>query len=94
MPTDELVLMTELSKINFLLENLYARTLVNHGYCPDDVEDLADEMCRQAQLPGTRYGSVDEEFEAEQRDLLEQRLAMFFSQVRDRVKQAQGRDGR
>lgn len=46
----------EVSKINFLLENLYAVNFRNHGATPDDVDGVSDELCRQALLPATTYG--------------------------------------
>jgi len=85
---DDQPLSVELSKINFLLENLYAMTLKNHGAALSDIDDLADEMSRQAMLPPTIYGSAPAptEIQAAQ-EMLAHRLAMFFAGVKDRHKQ-------
>ncbi len=77
----------ELSKINFLLEILFAVVLRNDGIDPDGVAALADEVRRQAtELPQTTYGQEPTEQQRLQHtELLAQRLDMFFSGVRYRV---------
>ncbi len=80
----------ELSKINFVLENLYALTLHRFGASADDVDDLADEMRRQfTELPATTYGEQQSpEAEAEWRERGGDRLDRFFAGVRHRIQQA------
>lgn len=78
----------EVSKLTYLLENLYAVSFRDHGATPDDVDAMSDEMCRQALLPATSYGSDPRQEELHQfQELLSHRLAMFFARVRDRVAQ-------
>ena len=78
----------ELSKINFLLENLYALTLHRLGASHDEIPDLADEMARQFDLPGSVHGSGEDAAElAAIHDLASHRLTMFLSGVRDRLRQ-------
>lgn len=81
-------LYAELSKINFLLENLYALVLRDAGATHDDVSDVSDEICRQASLPGHVYGADDPEALAAHAELVEQRIATFFARVRDRMQSA------
>lgn len=83
----------ELSKINFLLENMYAVSLRDHGAGPEDVDDLSDEMCRQALLPATIYGADQGPEHLQQfQELLGHRLAMFFAGVRKRLESAEEAD--
>lgn len=82
----------EISKLNFLLENLYAISFNDHGETPEKVDEISEEMCRQALLPATSYGrEVDAAALQEFQEMLAHRLAMFFARVRHRV--AQERDG-
>lgn len=80
-------LSAELSKINFLLENLWAMILQQHGATPEEVSGLADEACRQFEtLAGTRHGGDFAEGEAAVvREIGGQRLAMFFAGVQARL---------
>lgn len=81
----------ELSKINFLLENLYALTLRNMGASHEEIPDLADQMARQFELPGGVYGREEDAAElAAIHELASHRLTMFFSGVRDRLRQDAG----
>lgn len=78
----------EISKLNFLLENLYAITLKDHGATPENVDEFSEELCRQAMLPARPYGSQPEEQKLlEFQEKLSHRLAMFLAAVRDRVSQ-------
>ena len=43
---DDLRFGAELTKINFLLENLYALYLRDQGVSHDRIPELSDEMCR------------------------------------------------
>ncbi len=80
----------EFSKINFLLENLYALVLRELGANHEDVPRLAEEICRQATLPATVYGAeTSEEQLAALQELSSHRLAMFFARVRDRLRSDQ-----
>lgn len=80
----------ELTKINFLLENLYALYLRDQGISHDRIPDLSDEMCRQAALPGPTYGPGDDEEAIRQlQELVEHRIAGFFSRVQDRLRSAE-----
>lgn len=90
---DDRDISVEISKINFLLENLYALYLRDMGVSHDQIPAFADEMVRQAVLPGTTYGpgSLSKEEQEARQDLLEHRLAMFASGVRDRLASDQGR---
>jgi len=77
----------EFSKINFLLENLYALVLRELGASHEDVPRLVDEICRQAELPATIFGETPSEEEmAAMQEQLSLRLAMFFSGVRERLR--------
>ena len=79
----------ELTKINFLLENLYALVLRDAGASHEDVPDLADEVCRQASLPADVYGPNDDaEAIAALSELVEHRIASFFARVQDRMRSA------
>jgi len=76
----------EISKINFLLENLYAVSMRDHDLSPADVDGVAEELCRQAALPGTQWGperSPEEQMRQQERVVL--RIAMFFAGVRKRL---------
>lgn len=80
----------ELTKVNFLLENLYALVLRDAGATHDDVPDLSEEICRQARLPAQVYGPEDDaDSRAAHADLVEQRIASFFARVRDRMRSAE-----
>ena len=85
----QIALGAELSKINCLLENLYALTLRNMGASHDEVPHLAEEIVRQFELPAIVYGQGEssEELAAIQ-ELASHRLTMFFSGVRTRLRQA------
>lgn len=83
----------EVSKINFLLENLYALRFNDHGASPTDVDDFSDEVCRQAMLPATNYGpGQDPEYMQQFQEMLAHRAAMFFAGVRKRVASVQSPD--
>jgi hypothetical protein len=84
----------ELTKINFILENLTTLILQQFGASASDVTRIADEMRRQAtEVPGTTYGpgSLDKDRYLE---LLGQRLDIFWAGVRDRLAQGQGTGSR
>lgn len=87
---DNLRFAAELTKINFLLENLYAMHLRDAGATHEDLSDLSDEVCRQAALPPTGiYGPEhNPEVAAAHAELVEHRIAAFFSRVRDRMRSA------
>lgn len=87
MDADDLRHVAEISKINFLLENLYGLVLREIGASHEDIPRLTDEICRQAMLPGSTYGpaGTPEETSA-QTELVAHRLAVFFSGVRDRLR--------
>lgn len=82
----------EISKINFLLENLWATHLRDAGVSHEDVPQLADELSRQALLPAGQYGGGDEASVARQQDLVAHRIQMFFVAIRDRLRQVQEPD--
>ncbi len=90
---DDLRLGAELTKINFLLENLYALYLRDCGVSHTRIPHLADELCRQATLPAQVYGP-DEDGEALRQlsELVEHRIASFFSRVQDRMRSAEDKD--
>lgn len=76
----------EISKTNFLLENLYAAWFKEHRASPADVDRFSDEACRQAMLPATHYGGeADPKATAQMQELLSLRLEMFFAGVRRRL---------
>lgn len=80
----------ELTKINFLLENLYALHLRDAGATHEDIPDLSDEVCRQATLPPDVYGPDDDpEAIAALSELVEHRIASFFARVQDRMRSAE-----
>lgn len=84
----------EISKINFLLENLYAITFRDHGADADDVHRIADEMRRQfTELPASAYGwSPTPEELRQYAEAAAQRMDLFFAAVRDRLRSAQEPD--
>lgn len=86
---DDLRWAAEFSKINFLLENLYAVYFRDVGASHEDIPDLSDELCRQALLPGTPYGPGSAEDLEAQHELVAHRIAMFFARVRDRMRSAE-----
>lgn len=87
---DDLRFGAELTKINFLLENLYALYLRDQGVSHDRIPELSDEMCRQAALPGQVYGPGDDaEALRDLSELVEHRIAGFFSRVQDRMRSAE-----
>jgi len=91
---DQLRTNAELTKINFLLENLYAMHLRDIGVTHEDVSDLSDEVCRQAALPPQVYGpDDDQEALRELSELVEHRIATFFGRVQDRMRSAEPDDG-
>lgn len=86
---DDLRFGAELTKINFLLENLYAMFLRDAGATHEDVSDMSDEVCRQASLPAVVYGpEADPATAKAHAELVEHRLASFFSRVQDRMRSA------
>ena len=90
MDTDRVTLGAELSKINFLLENLYAMYMRDVGATHDDVPALSAEMVRQAGLPGTSYGGpANDTAESDAiRLLCSERLETFFDHVQERLRSA------
>lgn len=78
----------EISKINFLLENLYAISMRNAGIDADGVEVVADEMRRQAtDLPAKSYGpEPTPKAQREYMELLGHRLDAFWSGVQERLR--------
>jgi len=82
----------ELSKINFLLENLYAIVFRKLGATADDMEGVATEMVRQASLPASTFGrEMPPEEMRQYQEMLAQRLDIFFAAVRQRLASDQGR---
>lgn len=82
----------ELSKINFLLENLYALVFRELGADPEDIDGVADEMRRQISLPASTYGGAPTQEELRQfQEIAAQRLDMFFAGVRSRLRSDQDR---
>lgn len=80
----------EFTKINFLLEALWAHALVSHGASPPDVDALAKELQRQMlTLPGTLSSGgpapANDEIVTE---MAAARMARFFDGVQARVKSA------
>ncbi len=91
---DALRTAAELTKINFLLENLYALHLRDAGVTHEDVPDLSEEVCRQARLPAQTYGpDDDQEGLAALSELVEHRIATFFARVQDRMRSAESDEG-
>lgn len=89
MDLDRVSIGAELSKINFLLENLYALQLRGMGATHEQIPDLAEEMVRQANLPGTVYGTDHEDGATDAiRELSAHRIAMFFVGVQERLRSA------
>jgi hypothetical protein len=81
----------ELSKLNFLLENLYALVLQGLGATPDDVETLATEMVNQCRLPASTFGAaISREELLQGQEMLAQRLDLFFAGVRQRISTDRG----
>lgn len=86
---DDLRFGAELTKINFLLENLYAMFLRDVGATHEDVSEISDEVCRQARLPAVVYGpETDQATAGAHAELVEHRLASFFARVQDRMRSA------
>lgn len=86
---DNLRFGAELTKLNFLLENLYAMFMRDSGFTHHDVSDLSEEIVRQAGLPAHVYGPDDDRAALEAHAaLVEQRIASFFARVRDRMRSA------
>lgn len=85
----------EISKLTFLVENLYALVLRELGAEEHDVDRLADEMRRQATaLPARTYGPQSSpQRQREHLELLAHRLDSFWSDVRERIRSDQGRNG-
>lgn len=81
----------ELSKLTFIVENLYALVLRDFGADESDVDRLADEMRRQATaLPARTYGpEASPDRQREYLELLAHRLDSFWSGVRERIRSAQ-----
>lgn len=93
MDIDEIRMGAEISKINFLLENIYAIHMRQAGVSHDAVPQIADEFCRQAMLPGTApYGSEPSEADrAAQQEIVAHRIATFFAGVQERLRTDQTR---
>lgn len=82
----------ELTKLNFLLEALWANVALNHGASPDDVDALGAELLRQfSTLPAQSTAAQPEPAnDTDLRDLAAQRLQTFFRRLRARVETVQG----
>lgn len=77
----------ELTKLNFLLEALWANVALNHGASPDEIDVLGAELLRQfstlpAQSTAARPGPAND---TDLRDLAALRLQTFFRRLRARV---------
>lgn len=83
----------ELTKINFILENLFAMVTVSHGATLQQFDGIAAEGMRQfCEMPGqTNTGAPAPANDEIVSDLAAERLATFFRRVRHRLEQAQGR---
>lgn len=75
-------LAAEIVKINFLLENLYATVCRDRGITHDGIPRIAEELCRQAELPMWGGGPED----AEQQQMAVHRIAQFFANVQARLR--------
>lgn len=77
----------EFSKINFIMEAMWANLAAIHGASPQQVEALGDALHRQfVTLPGsTPSGSAAPANDTPVRDLAAARLQTFFAGVRARV---------
>lgn len=80
----------EISKINFLLENLYALVLRDAGASHEDIPHLRDEMLRQWGLPNTRYGGPANDTDETDaiRRIGAERIATFFLGIEKRLQSA------
>ena len=86
--TEETEIGAELTKINFVLENVVAMLLRDAGGKAADVDAFSEEMLRQFALPGTQTGSGTADPEAIH-ELAAHRLAMFFAGVKERLRSAE-----
>lgn len=85
---DDVELSAEITKINFLLENLYAFIHVREGGDAHGVDSFAEEALRQFnELPVTQHGSGHGNGEAIH-ELASHRLEMFFAGLKRRVSNA------
>lgn len=90
MDLDRVQMGAEISKINFLLENLYAMVLRDAGATHREIPALSAEMVRQSNLPGTSYGGPANDTEETDaiRQLSSERIATFFQHVEQRLRSA------
>jgi hypothetical protein len=87
---DDLRTAAELTKLNFLLENLYALVLDDRGVRHEDIDELSEEVSRQASLPAHVYGpDSDPDDVAALSELVQHRIAMFFARVQSRMRSGQ-----
>ena len=86
----------EFTKINFVLEALWANALISHGASPPEVDALAAELRRQMlTLPGTlSTGGPAPANDEPVTELAADRMAMFFQGVRRRVETLPGQPRR
>lgn len=81
----------EFTKINFVLEALWANALISHGVSPPEVDALARELRRQMlTLPGTlSTGGPAPANDEPVTGLAADRMGMFFQGVRRRIETLQ-----
>ena len=82
----------EFTKINFVLEALWANVMVNHGASPKDVDELRDILLRQfRELPATNLqGEQVPPSSSPVSKAAAVRIETFFAHVRKRVETAHG----
>ncbi|MEO6153008.1 MAG: hypothetical protein ABIT09_10845 [Croceibacterium sp.] len=86
---DDIEVAAELTKINFLMENLYALALrANYG-SQSTIDEMVGKSMSEFALPVTMHGSGSVENLAAMQKLAAQRLAMFFARVKDRMNSAE-----
>ena len=90
-PETEAFILAEFSKINFVLEALWANVLLNNGATPDGVDRLRDDLLRQfTTLPATSSnGGPAPANETTASDLAAKRIETFFGHVRARIQSVQ-----
>ncbi len=88
---DELRLSVEITKINLLLETLFALEFKRAGLSAEDIAQIADNTMRHVTgTPATAYGPEPSPEEAAQEtELLVHRLDDFWANVSARVQAAQ-----
>lgn len=80
--SDAELLAAEIVKINFLLENLYAVAFRDRGITHDRVPPIAEELCRQAELP--MWGGRPDD--GHQQQMAVHGIARFFANVQERLR--------